>query len=100
MSRNPHVGAHISARTCAAIVPAETNLSVDPTIGEVIDWGDPLDTLDHAGCDGGKKKFGGIECVCTAVHVGVERNLSLLCVRDRSVIIDPSGLDSVFEHHS
>jgi hypothetical protein len=38
----------------------------------------PLDTLDHAGCDGRKKQFGGIEGVCPAVDIGIKADLRIL----------------------
>jgi hypothetical protein len=58
----------------------------------------PLDTLDHAGCDGRKKQFGGIEGVWPALNIGIKPDLRVLAAGQASVRICALRHDVIFEH--
>lgn len=65
---------------------------------EMVHRRNALDSLNHAGSDGGKKQLGRIECVETPVHIGIKRDLGFLAARGTPMGIHPFRDNVLFKH--
>jgi hypothetical protein len=70
----------------------------DTAVFEMVHWCYALDSLNHAGGNGGKQQFCRIECIQSASYVGVESDLGILAASCAAMGINALCYDIILKH--